>query len=237
MFSPAGHVSVLDAILLEVKKLHSSNLFLQSELASLKRSIAIRSSFVGNTAELPADAPGVCVKTGEGADASEFVVQPGTRWVCPICDAVLKHKESFKGHIRKLLSASGRSRCHLNPLDVDHRIMVHRFPGVDIQDQIAAFSREFYSQVCVSCTQRDDDDLSHAHVFAWIAAAKSNVTQGNVVPFPVFDPACSSATTRKHRRTECGSAQRSDCSSLQSSQSSFISSASSSFSPRGSSFS
>jgi hypothetical protein len=236
MFGPA-HVSVLDAILQEVQKLSSSHLFLQSEIASLKRSIAIRSSFVGSTAEFAAEAPGLCLQTGEAADASEFVVQPGPRWVCPICDTVFKHKESFKGHIRKLLSASGRSRCHLNPLDTDHRIMVHRFPGEQVQDQIAAFSREFYSQVCFSCTKRDDDDLSHAHVFAWIAAAKSNDTQGTVIPFPVFDPASSSATTRKHRRTESASAQRSDYSSFQSSQSSFLSSVSSSFSPRGSSFS
>lgn len=236
MFGSAGHMSVLDTILREVQKLSTSHLFLQSELASLKRSIATRSSFVGSTAELAAEAPGLCVQTGEAAEASEFVVQPGSRWVCPICDAVLAHKESFKGHIRKLLSASGRSRCHLNPLDVDHRILVHRFPGADVQEQIAAFSREFYSQVCFSCTKRDDDNLSHAHVFAWIAAAKSNDTQGTVIPFPVFDPACSSAKTRKHRRSESGSVHRSDSSSLQTSQSSFISSASSSFSPRGSSF-
>jgi hypothetical protein len=236
MIGPAGHVSVLDAILQEVQKLSSSHLSLQSEIASLKQDIAICSSLGASTAELAAEAPGLFVQPGEAAEASEFVVQPGPRWVCPICDTPLKHKESFKGHIRKLLSASSRSRCYLNPLDTDHRIMVHRFPGEEVQDRIAAFSREFYSQVCFGCTKRDDDDLSHAHVFAWVAAAKSNDTQGTVIPFPVFDPACSSAP-RKHRRTESESTQRSNYSLLQSSQSSFLSSLSSSFSPRGSSFS
>ena len=236
MFAPVGHGGVLDAILQEVQKLSSSHLYLQSEIASLKREFVNRSWSDGRTARHAAEAPGFVVQPGEADEASEFVVQPGSRWVCPICDEPFKHKESFKGHIRKLLTATGRSRCHLNPSDNDHIILVHRFPGVEVQDRIAAFSREFYSQVCVSCTKRDDDDLSHAHVWAWLAAAKSNDTQETVLPFPVFDPACSSAP-RKHRKTESESTQRSHESSLQSSQSSFLSYVSSSFSPRGSSFS
>ena len=220
MIYPAGNTpefGVLDVILSEIRKINSSQAVLQSEVQSLKREFQHRLS-PQDIMHVSANAPGFVIQPGP----------PGLKWICPVCEETYKHKESFKGHIRKLLSATGRSRCHLNPHNVDHRLLVHRFPGDNFEQQNAAFVREFYSQVCFSCTKRDADDLSHAHVFAWISAAKSNETQSPVMHFPVFDPACSSAP-RKHRRVACDA---SSSSSLQSSQSSsFLSSSYSSFSP------
>ena len=220
MLYPAGNPSetgVLDVILSEIRKINSSQAVLQLEVQSLKRAFLHHLS-----------SPDIEHVSGDAPDSVLQPGPPGLQWICPVCEETYKHKESFKGHIRKLLYATGRSRCHLNPHNVDHRILVHRFPGENVQQQIAAFVREFYSQVCFSCTKRDADDLSHAHVFAWISAAKSNETQNSVIPFPVFDPACSSAS-RKHRRVSCES---STSSSLQSSQSSsFLSSSYTSFSP------
>jgi len=221
MLPPAGDGSVLATILREIRKLSSEQALLQSDLHFVKRTLKdlqTCSSHHNSLGEAP---------SGNSEELPGFVVQPGHHlsWICPICDLNLKHKDSFRGHIRKLLFAKDSSRCHLNPIDVDHCILVHRFPGATVKEQHAAFSRELYSQVCISCTKRDDDELSHAHVYAWIAAAKSNDTQGIVVPFPVFNPSCSSAP-RKQRRLEPGSSQGS--ASL-SSQSSFLSSVSSSF--------
>lgn len=222
--SAAGNANIFDAILRELKmlnashdELHEGMRFMRREFDQLRSSCSARSHLSEAVWVDAPDAPNI---------NSPLSCDRDKRWACPVCHETLKHKESFKGHIRKLLYSSSRPKCHFNPQDVEHQLLVHRFAGESFYGQSHAFSREFYAQVCFSCTKRDDDDLSHAHVSSWIAAAKSNEVLGNSMPFPTYDPGCCT-TRRKHPRTESEASQSSQQSTFGSLSSSF----SSSFSP------
>ena len=141
---------------------------------------------------------------------------------CPVCSQVLMHKESFKGHIRKLVHQSSRPGCHLNPRDEDHRLLVRHFHGSTFCEQARNFCAEFYAQTRSSCTKRDDDEHSRRHISDWLAAAKAEVFPHTMANFPVFDSGCRSVT-RKHRRSDC---DHSDVSASSTSLSSISTSAS-----------
>lgn len=201
MFAAAGNSSnIFTAILDELKKLNASHSFLQERVFSFHRDISQLSTVVyqnypsaleeGRIHEQPPPAPSV----------------PDVRWKCPVCLKTFMHKESFKGHIRKLVFGSSRPKCHLNPQNVEHQLLVHRFEGATFYDRSQKFCREFYSQTCLSCTKRDEDDQSYRHVSAWIDASKSSAEFGGEIPYPVYDPGVRSVS-RKHPRTDSESSQ------------------------------
>jgi hypothetical protein len=107
------------------------------------------------------------VGTGCAPDQDDLQQPNGTVdpcWQCPICGKVLQHKDSFRGHIRKLVHSSTRPKCHLNPSDDTHKLMVARFAGGNFYEKAQAFCKELNSQVKWSCTKRDD-------AYCFIAAA------------------------------------------------------------------
>jgi len=57
----------------------------------------------------------------EPADASKL------NWNCPLCGLQLQDEASFKGHIRRLVHASRRPKCHVNCRDRHRDQLVHRF--------------------------------------------------------------------------------------------------------------
>jgi len=221
----AGAQNVLSEILDELKKLNSGQSTLQEQVLGFRREMNHIKSVMAmmhksTDVEVLGSAPHpVDLQPGTSCDAlcpkqSEGSVN--SRWKCPICFKPLAHKESFAGHIRKLVHGSTRPKCHMNPADDQHQALVARFPGANFYERAKAFCNAFYSEVRWSCTKRDDDDQSFEHVTAWFNAALSGVE----VNFPVYDPRYRSCS-RKQRLDSDADASR-DCSNPKSSsQSSF----------------
>jgi hypothetical protein len=103
-----------------------------------------------------------------------------TNWVCPFCSKVLTHRHSFKGHIRRLVKQSSRPKCHLNPRDVSHLCLVHRFPGHDFYTQANNFCAAFYAFVARAISKARADDISRRLVNAWLESARARDGR----PFP-----------------------------------------------------
>lgn len=210
--APTGVIPPCDyaAVLIELQQLKASQSTVLQQLLALSREvIAVRGLVLSRASDNGT--------VGHAPDVDQLLPVPSDSWTCPICGLNLKHKESFKGHIRKLVYPSKRPGCHLNPLILQHKRLVHRFNGVNFYEQGYAFCKEFYHQTCVSCTKRDPDDVSLRHICLWLDAARSDD-----VDFPEYDTRCQVVSV-KHRRS-C-SAARHDV-SQSSSQSSFVSSSS-----------
>lgn len=188
----AGAHNVFADILDELKKLNSSQSNLQQQLLCFRRDLSDMKAVMS----ILQKSPDVEIL---GSAPLAIDLQPprfvDSRWSCPICHKGLAHKESFRGHIRKLVYSSTRPKCHLNPADERHATLVARFPGATFYERAKAFCTEFYTQVSWSCTKRDDDDQSFEHVKAWIGAALSDVERD----FPVYDPRYR-ASARKQRQ-------------------------------------
>jgi hypothetical protein len=208
--APTGVISSFDgsAVLFELKQLQSSQRTMVQQLLTLARDVKdVRllisqgryNSAIGLAPELPQLPPA-----------------PSMSWTCPICSRNLKHKESFKGHIRKLVYPSNRPGCHLNPLEKSHEQFARRFNGLNFSEQAYEFCKEFYHQVCISCTKRDPDDASLRHIWAWLDAARSD--SGD---FPVYDTRCQMISSKRR----CA-AQQGDFTTRSSSQSTAVSSSS-----------
>lgn len=104
-----------------------------------------------------------------------LVDHPECLWRCPICFQALKHGESFKGHIRKLLPANiaSRPKCRFNPDEPRHRELLQRFEGVDFYAQAANFIQVFYAFVRCAVTSSYSSHQSFSYISAWITAAHS----------------------------------------------------------------
>jgi hypothetical protein len=222
MSSFADSHNVFVSILDELKKLNASQRGLQQqvlcfsrELVHIKSVIAIfqQSPDIGGTGSAP-----------DQVDLQQPNVTVDPCWQCPVCGKVLQHKDSFRGHIRKLVHSSTRPKCHLNPCDVTHQAMVARFAGATFYEKAAAFCRELNSQVKWSCTKRDDDEQSWQHVLLWIAAAKSDV-----LDFPVYDARFRSSARKQRVDTEANSSPDSSVGALSTENTSSLSSSIDSF--------
>jgi len=100
--APTGVIPSFDGsvVMFELKQLQSSQRTIVQQLLTLARDVkdvrlllsqGSQNSAIGLAPELPQLPP----------------VQ-SMSWTCPICSRNLKHKESFKGHIRKLVYPSNR---------------------------------------------------------------------------------------------------------------------------------
>jgi hypothetical protein len=123
-------------------------------------------------------------------------------WRCPVCYIVLKHADSFKGHIRSLLPAniSTRPKCYLKPFEPQHISLVHRFEGRNFNEQADNFIVAFYGFVRCAVTSSFSVQQSLAHIASWISAALAEDDR----PFPELPRVSSSDqhNKRANRTTE-----------------------------------
>lgn len=70
-------------------------------------------------------------------------------WICPVCHEVFKHRESFKGHIRRMMFPSERPHCFLDPLSPEHvALLAHpRYGDGPFEDRASNFKSQLYSTV------------------------------------------------------------------------------------------
>jgi len=216
---PTGVIPSCDskAVLFELQQLKASQNSILQQLLSLSRGLTeVRESLPpqGSHNGAVGLAPGVQCMPQVAPVAVQCV-----SWTCPVCGNTLSSKESFKGHIRKLVYPSKRPGCHLNPLIPQHRLFAHRFDGDHFHEQAYEFCKEFYHQVCVSCTKRDPDDAALRHLWLWLDAARSDDAD-----FPEYDTRCQMLP----RKRSCSATRNGSTvnTTAPSSQSSFASSSS-----------
>ena len=203
---PSGDSQV---VLFELQQLKASQNSMAQQLLSLSREIR------KEITELRGLLPSNCSRNGAGeAPDLQLVRQVAPEavqclsWTCPVCGLTLSHKESFKGHIRKLVYPSKRPGCHMNSLIPQHQLLAHRFAGTNFYEQSYEFCKQFYHQVCVSCTKRDPDDVSLRHIWAWIDAARTDGAD-----FPEYDTRCQMLSRKRSYSAARGSSQSSFASS------------------------
>jgi hypothetical protein len=121
----------------------------------------------------------------EPADASKL------NWNCPLCGLQLQDEVSFKGHIRRLVHASGRPKCHVNCRDQHHDQLVHRFQNGTDDSHFAVSHRfcvAFYGFVRCAISSRYNADESFDLIQTWLNAARSLDE-----PFPNIDGSSTSS--------------------------------------------
>jgi hypothetical protein len=126
-------------------------------------------------------------------------------WRCPICFKALKHGESFKGHIRKLLPANiaSRPKCRFKPDEAKHLALVQRFEGPDFYAQAANFIQAFYAFVRCAVTSAYSSHQSFAYITSWITAAHS-------VDVPFIELPRVSSSDQRHKRPKLSSDDESE---------------------------
>ena len=88
-------------------------------------------------------------------------------WKCPVCNQPLKHRESFKGHIRRLIvRSSDRTHCFLdidNPAHV--ALLAHpRYGDGDFNARAVVFSQQLYDTVKSNSSSTRTSESSHSAV-------------------------------------------------------------------------
>ena len=116
-------------------------------------------------------------------------------WICPICLSQMSDRDSWKGHIRRLVQHSTRPACHLNPQDRHHLQLVQRFGLAEdmFQGKARAFAVAFYAAVRKCCTSQDTDRQSYDHLSLWLSTALTSNDE-----FPIYD--ISRRATRTYKR-------------------------------------
>jgi hypothetical protein len=68
---------------------------------------------------------------------------------CPVCRSPFMHRQSFEGHIRRLLTISTSDRCFLDETNNEHqRLVAHpRYGDGSFDDRRHQFAEQFYSTV------------------------------------------------------------------------------------------
>lgn len=164
-FGQVANSATLDSILLYMRALRQDTQQIQIQNQSIMdRILAIES----RVQELH---PGA----GAAPDVADVTIT-SVAWQCPVCGLVLQDAATFKGHIRRLVHTSSRPRCHLNPSDDNHKVLISRF-GADEDDfhrRQQLFSRAFYGFVRVVISAKYDENDSFTLITSWIAAAMSS---------------------------------------------------------------
>ena len=171
MFPVAGECPspVLSSILHELQSLSTNQLHCARQNAELLARVAGLERCMLEIS-VSRQAVGVCPEPAP----------PALVWMCPVCSSPFRHRDSFKGHVRKLKYSSSRPKCVLSPSSAAHLALVHRFSGDDFKSQAEVFRESFYSFVrAVCCAQMSEGD-SHAFICAWIDAAIAD----DFRPFP-----------------------------------------------------
>ena len=89
------------------------------------------------------------------------------RWTCPVCWEPFKHRESFKGHIRRLFeSPTDRMHCCLDPERPEHvALLSHsRYGNGDFSSRAAAFASQLYDTVKSHSNSTRTSASSHSAV-------------------------------------------------------------------------
>ena len=89
------------------------------------------------------------------------------RWICPVCWKPFAHRESFKGHIRRLTeSPSEHMHCYLDPGKPEHvALLSHpRYGDGDFRSRAAAFAAQLYQTVKSSSSSSRTSASSHSAV-------------------------------------------------------------------------
>ncbi len=93
------------------------------------------------------------------------------KWICPVCNEGFKHRESFKGHIRRLANpVSPGARCFLDSEKHSALLAHERYGGGDFDSRKAQFVQQLYDTVRSASSSRHTSESSHRQVRAAIAA-------------------------------------------------------------------
>ena len=87
------------------------------------------------------------------------------QWKCPVCGEDFKHRESFKGHIRRLAHpVSAGAKCFLD--SEKHRALLEnpRYGGGDLESRKAQFVMQLYDTVRSASSSRHTSESSHRQV-------------------------------------------------------------------------
>jgi hypothetical protein len=85
-------------------------------------------------------------------------------WICPVCEEPFAHRESFKGHVRKLtLPHTGRRNCELDPLNARHQALVAhpRYGTGDFNSRGSEFVNQLYHTIRSASSSTRSSDASH----------------------------------------------------------------------------
>lgn len=89
------------------------------------------------------------------------------KWICPVCWKPFAHRESFKGHIRRLTeSPTDRMHCWLDPNRPEHvALLSHPRYGIgDFPSRAAAFAAQLYDTVKSNSNSTRSSASSHSAV-------------------------------------------------------------------------
>jgi hypothetical protein len=90
------------------------------------------------------------------------------RWECPVCHSPLKHRESYKGHIRRLAQApvDSSNRCFLDSQNPLHVALLSnaRYGTGDFDSRAEIFSGLLYDRVRSATSSRTTSESSHRAV-------------------------------------------------------------------------
>jgi hypothetical protein len=89
------------------------------------------------------------------------------RWTCPVCWEPFKHRESFKGHVRRLtIPPTDRTHCFLDGTKADHiSLLSHpRYGDGDFASRAASFAQQLYECCKSNSTSTRTSESSHAAV-------------------------------------------------------------------------
>jgi len=88
-------------------------------------------------------------------------------WTCPVCWEPFMHRESFKGHVRKLtIPPTDRTHCFLDGTKEEHRLLLShpRYGDGDFASRAASFALQLYECCKSVSTSTRTSESSHAAV-------------------------------------------------------------------------
>jgi|LauGreDrversion4_2_1035121.scaffolds.fasta_scaffold83145_1 hypothetical protein len=88
-------------------------------------------------------------------------------WICPVCWKPFAHRESFKGHIRRLTeSPTDHMHCSLDPERTEHVALLshHRYGNGDFASRAASFAQQLYDTVKSNSNSTRSSQSSHSAV-------------------------------------------------------------------------
>jgi hypothetical protein len=183
-FGQAANSATMDSILLFIQLLRQDTQQIQTQNQDILSRIHAIESKVLHLSTGVGEAPGC--NPVVGISHNQIV------WRCPICGLVCCDAPSFKGHIRRLVKPSSRPRCHLNPGDDNHKILISRF-GQESQifhHRQQIFCVAFYGFVRVVISAKYDVNDSFTLITSWMAAAMSSHLAFPEVPGTSSSSAC-----------------------------------------------
>jgi hypothetical protein len=146
---------------------HSTDCSLHAELFSIKTSLQ---EVLRCLAESQSDQASLCKRVAQLEGKNDKRSSSGgsdCRWICPVCWKPFAHRESFKGHIRRLTeSPSEHMHCYLDPGKPEHvALLSHsRYGDGDFLSRAAAFSAQLYQTVKSNSNSTRTSASSHSAV-------------------------------------------------------------------------